>query len=195
MQRRQKAELSYKLLGWITVVFPQPPHIWGHLEKYFSACMLDLGRLWGLCHLPAFLDACQHSLSNRCSLAAASLGRFWPCGPCLWAARVLRAARGGPISQTESTCSEQRVQHLRGRPDSCQMCWAHCPRSTQLHVNSFLSRKSQTYVVALVCVIFRIAGGPDTHRFWTHSRHSLLYRRLSVPQMGSKIFVQPFPRL
>lgn len=35
---------------------------------------------------------------------------------------------------------------------------------------------------------------PDTHRFWLHSKHSLLYRTSSVPQMGSKIFVQPFLR-
>lgn len=128
--------------------------------------------------------------SSCCCLAAAGTGSF-----CLWAACVLRATHNGPIPQLEATCSEQRAQHLCGRPDPCQMCWAHCPRSTQLHASSSLSRKSQICVVALICVAFRLAAGPGTHTLLRHNRHSLLYRMPSVPQMGSNSLVHPLPRL
>lgn len=128
--------------------------------------------------------------SSRCCLAAAGTGSF-----CLWAACVLRATHNGPIPQLEATCSEQRAQHLCGRPDPCQMCWAHCPRSTQLHASSSLSRKSQICVVALICVAFRLAAGPGTHTLLRHNRHSLLYRMPSVPQMESNSLVHPLPKL
>lgn len=124
---------------------------------------------------PGKIFSCPHARFGQTFLPAQSeqslqlgscrSGEILAMRSCLWAARVLRAVRDGPISQMESTCSEQRAQHLRGRPDSCQMCQAACPRSTQLYANSLLSRKSQTYVVALMCLIFRLAGDPDTHRF------------------------------